>query len=994
MILFSQQRDSNIIEKQIDSLIEISEKYAKTGNYKDALPLAKSSLELIRSSTGIDVPKYSYVLIIIAKCQHAMGENGLAQENFILAKESRLKLFGNLHPLYGVSLFNLGNFYRGTQRAKEALKCHLEAKSIFEQTVGTKSNEFLNLLNSLANDYVPLGQLEEAIITAKAALDLLYEKKDTTSKLFGTIAINIARQLRNAGHFEESEFYYLKAKQVLEQNPGKESIEYVNLLGSLAILYRITGRFTQAEEIFLEAISIQVTTKERTGDLHSSYESLAILYQKMNRLQDAEKMIHKTLDIREAKMGKESFLYLQAQLNLASIYYDKGQFEVASSIGLKILQSINKHAPNYPLELGQIVNMLAGIFLASENYFKADSLYRVAKKLNENLVGKSHSQYLESITGIATLYTQLNKMDSAKPYILEMVELRQQLIERARSYLSEIEFSAYEELYADKIDQLFNCAQVNFDSGSWLNPLCYNAILYYKSLQLNTISELRRKVKLDSNLVPLYNLYVSTYRQLISELTKPNNKRLFQDSLQNKVNLIERQLIQNVKSFEEYKKLVTWQEIQEKLKPGEAAIEFILYKGGKTKLKQEAHYAALLVRKEDQFPVFIPLCDERAMKQLMGNSGLRRMEYVNNLYQTDTKLKHVRSGKTIQNLYGLIWKPLEPYLNSIKLIYYSPAGLLNRINLNALVDTKNRLISGRFDLVHLISTRQVIDRTASIPTKQLNAVVIGNLNYNIDEDSSIVYTVPKKSPKNELFRAGLLQSDVDTTISKTYWQDLAGSKKECHEITDLLNRNEIPYSYLERNFGTEESFKNLGNGIESSPGLIHVSTHGFFFSDSKDSFNIGNQTSFGLGELIYKYNEHPMIRSGLLMAGSNYAWKHGNSFSPGREDGILTAYEISQLDLHHTELVVLSACETGLGDIHTSEGVYGLQRAFKIAGTKYIIMSLWQIPDLQTSELMQIFYSNWLLKDLPIRKSLQLAQQEMINKKYEPFYWAGFVLVE
>ena len=136
------------------------------------------------------------------------------------------------------------------------------------------------------------------------------------------------------------------------------------------------------------------------------------------------------------------------------------------------------------------------------------------------------------------------------------------------------------------------------------------------------------------------------------------------------------------------------------------------------------------------------------------------------------------------------------------------------------------------------------------------------------------------------------------------------------------------------------------------------------------------------------------MRSGLVLAGGNHAWRKGRPARPDIEDGILTAYEISQLDLSHTELVVLSACETGLGDIQGNEGVYGLQRAFKIAGAKYLIMSLWQVPDYQTQQLMSSFYRFWLDEKMTIPNAFRAAQKSMRKKFKDPFFWAGFVLVE
>ena len=137
------------------------------------------------------------------------------------------------------------------------------------------------------------------------------------------------------------------------------------------------------------------------------------------------------------------------------------------------------------------------------------------------------------------------------------------------------------------------------------------------------------------------------------------------------------------------------------------------------------------------------------------------------------------------------------------------------------------------------------------------------------------------------------------------------------------------------------------------------------------------------------------MRSGLVFAGANDVWsrqKDTYDNSSYFEDGVLTAQEVATIDMRKTELVVLSACETGLGDIKGSEGVYGLQRSFKMAGVEYIIMSLWQVPDKETAEFMTTFYTN-LAKTNDIRDSFNLTQHAM-RKKYDPYYWGAFILVE
>jgi len=189
---------------------------------------------------------------------------------------------------------------------------------------------------------------------------------------------------------------------------------------------------------------------------------------------------------------------------------------------------------------------------------------------------------------------------------------------------------------------------------------------------------------------------------------------------------------------------------------------------------------------------------------------------------------------------------------------------------------------------------------------------------------------------------------------------------------------------------TEAAIKKLLNQ-SNSPSIVHLSTHGFFYPNIKKEQD--NMLSLSQEKNVFKYSEDPMIRAGLLLAGANETW--GKDIAPSSsEDGILTAKEISNLNLRNTELVVLSACETGLGEINGSEGVYGLQRAFKMAGAKNLLMSLWKVPDEATQELMTAFYTNWLSEKMTLHDAFQTAQQTMRAKYADPYMWAGFILIE
>lgn len=228
-------------------------------------------------------------------------------------------------------------------------------------------------------------------------------------------------------------------------------------------------------------------------------------------------------------------------------------------------------------------------------------------------------------------------------------------------------------------------------------------------------------------------------------------------------------------------------------------------------------------------------------------------------------------------------------------------------------------------------------------------------------------------------------------IRGSKWYYLPGTKEETEKIKLLFDKKNIPVILYTGEKAIEDAFKNECS--KKSPSLILIATHGFFFPEpEKDYEKLSKSLQTGMDK--FTHFENPLLRSGLIFAGANRVWMGGKEIK-GVEDGILTAQEVSNLDLTNTELVVLSACETGLGDIKSGEGVYGLQRAFKSAGAKAIIMTLWKVLDEETVELIERFYSNLIEKNMTNYEALSEAQQFMRNKyPDEPYKWAAFVLME
>jgi CHAT domain-containing protein len=417
------------------------------------------------------------------------------------------------------------------------------------------------------------------------------------------------------------------------------------------------------------------------------------------------------------------------------------------------------------------------------------------------------------------------------------------------------------------------------------------------------------------------------------------------------------------------KKLINWKDVQKALKPGEAAVEIVrVKKFGIEKtvtdtsdpkkpvyqvkdLTDTIYYAALIVKPGSIIPEMVVLKDGNDMEG-------KYLKYYQNLIKN--KLDDNKS-------YQQFWQKIGARLEGSKRVYFSPDGVYHNLNLNTLFNpkTKKYLLEEK-DIRIVTVTKDIVNPSPAEEDNKL-AELVGFPSYYTNQTGQIAAVTERKSP--ELIYGLSLKSTGSLA-------ELPGTKTEVDKIADILTekgwevKNYTGESAIEENI--KESYK---------PRLLHVATHGFFQPDTTKGSN-------------------PLLRSGLMLAGAGNTLK-GEKNETG-EDGILTAYEAMNLNLDNTDLVVLSACETGLGEIKNGEGVYGLQRAFKVAGAKSIIMSLWKVSDQATQELMVSFYKNWLgtasdgskpSARMNKRSAFLKAQKELKAKYPEPFYWGAFVMV-
>jgi CHAT domain-containing protein len=579
----------------------------------------------------------------------------------------------------------------------------------------------------------------------------------------------------------------------------------------------------------------------------------------------------------------------------------------------------------------------------------------------------------------------MKEYKKAEPLFLSSSNTLLQNIASTFSILSEKEKGNYLEYNREIIDCNNSFLYTGPAASAAIAENNYNLELGFKSLSLADTRNMLEQVRnsKDTAVKRIFNQWVAAKKALAKQYAAPSSgKTIDLKTIEAETENLEKELNRRSAVFSSQQKTlrVTMQDVQKGLADDEAAVEFIKFKLYNNKWTDSVMYAAYVLRKNDKAPQFIPLCEKKQLQKLFDSAGTTASTLVKNFYRgMDIKSKGAKLGT---DLYKLIWEPLEPFLKGVKKISYSPAGKLYGVAFHALPVDSSTILMDKYQLQQYTSTRQISLRTqAAERVKPGSIVLFGDAMFTMDSLQLV------KQRKNNI---NAEVSSASTYTSKTrgnesgVWVSLPGTADEIKQIGQLFEQNKIGTQSFVQALASEDNFKSLsGKGQE----IIHVATHGFFLPELKKK-----ERASGISQgNVYSLAEDPLMRSGLVLAGGNYAWS-GKKPVDGVEDGIATAYEISQLNLSNTELLVLSACETALGDIKGSEGVFGLQRGFKMAGVKKMIVSLWQVPDKETAELMTTFYTYWL-KGKTVNESFYQAQADM-RKKYTPFYWAAFVLVE
>ena len=927
----------------------------KNGDLERALSYFTQCAEIEKSVVGEEHIWYLITLSAIDVLYFNLARKYSDLGNYseaikLVAKELDIceKLYGKEHPDYAISLNNLALYNSYLGNYTEAIRLGTEALNIREKVYGKEHPDYAQSLNNLASYNSDLGNYQEAIRLCTEAMNIFEKIYGREHPDYATSLNNLASYTSDLGNYQEAIRLCTEALNICEKVYGKEHPDYATSLNNLALYNSYLGNYTEAIRLGTEALNIRENVYGKEHPAYAtSLSNLASYNSYLSNYSEAIRLDTEALSIREKLFGKNHPDYATSLNNLA----------------------------NYNSYLG--------------NYSEAVRLATEAHNIYGKVYGTEHTDYATSLNNLANYYFYSGDIESTNHYSLQYAKLASALVKKIFAGLTSSQrqqfwekYRAWYEKYAHRFSYILPSDTLTMNG--------YNGALLSKGLLLNSEIEFSKLIQEsdDSEALAMYEdlkrtrTQVNKLREEYSSIDsiKLHYLRAIVDSLSRESDKMEKELVSRSKVYGDYTKnlVITWEQVQKKLGEKDIAVEFVSFPLN----ADSTMYVAYVLRNDWEHPKMIPLFEE---KQLLAVQKGDR-------YTTDA-------------ISRLVWKPLDEVMQGVKKVYFAPSGELYNIAIESIPsheDGGETLVGEHRDFYRLSSTRELA--LIKDESRWDEAAVYGGLQYGmsvegmIEEDGKYEKAAGQKrgdsTPSYYVVREDSIgRGDRDLAQGLAY---LEGTKKEAEAITHDLEQKAVDARLFTDSIGTETSFKALG-GKKTS--IIHIGTHGFF-NDKKKENKDDRLQLLGMDYQPRVIEDDALTRSGLYFAGADNVRLNGPSAVPDSiDDGRLTAAEITQLDLRGLDMVVLSACQTGLGEI-TGDGVFGLQRGFKKAGAQTIVMSLWKVDDDATTEFMTTFFENMKIEDgRPANKyqAFKTAQEELRKNKdkySDKNCWAAFVMLD
>ena len=918
-----------------DSLYALGVDLYNAGKYQEAIPIFTESDKIDNDDLNFTGNRSNYTAMWLASCYYNLGDTLTAEETSeyydCVPVDRRLLVRADSLSEEGFVLWRKGD-------SENALNCFIQSAEIEKAVMGEEHRWYVSSLG---------------------IIELLYN--------------NLAVENSSMGNYSAAIRFGIELLNVCEKVYGKEHPEYAQALQSLAIDNAYLGNYQEAIRLGTEALNIfQKVYGKAHPDYAQSLNNLANYNSSLGNYSDAIKLSTESLNVYEKVHDKESPNYAWLLQSLAVDNSSLGNYAEAIRLeteALNIFQKVyGKAHPDYALSL----NNLASCNYYLGNYSEAIRLGTEALNIRGRVLGTEHPDYVSSLGNLARYYFYGRDIESTNYYSSQYSESASSLVKKTFAELTSSQRQQFWEMYKAWYEATVHRFSYGLPSDTLaLNG--YNGVLLSKGLLLNSDIEFSKLIQEsgDSEALAMYENLKRTRTQVnklreefsSADSIKLSYLRVIVDSLSRESDRMEKDLVRRSKVYGDYTDnlVITWEQVQEKLTDKDIAVEFVSFPLN----ADSTMYIAYTLRKGWEYPRMIPLFEEKQLKKIY--SG----EYY-----------------TTIGISELVWKPLEGVLGGAEAVYFAPSGELYNIAIESVPDYNTNgesIVSDSRAYYRLSSTRELALKKDKDVWKE--AAVYGGLKYGMTAEGLTADSRNfNPNGKEDITYANNELYNIADTLSMmrggTLAELLPGTLIEAEAIDKSLETSGVSSTLYTDSIGTEASFKNL-NGKKTS--IMHIGTHGFYWTE-KEARNLDYKFLMN-DETSSRYVEDKQLtRSGLLFAGANYVLSGSeNQLPEGVDDGILTAKELTTIDLRGLDLVVLSACQTGLGEI-TGDGVFGLQRGFKKAGAQTIVMSLWKVDDEATRLFMTKFFEEIRLdkEGHPTNKhEAFLAAQHYLRDEYE-----------
>ncbi len=1001
-------------EKEITALCEQAKKLEAAGKYDEALPLVQKALAQAEQSVGSEHVLTARCLTLLATVWYDKADYTQAEECARRAISIREKQLGSEHHDLAESLNILGLVLKSKGNFPMAEPLYLRAIAILEKTVGPDHSEVAESTYNLAELYRVKGDYQRARPLVQRALTIFEKELGPEHPNVAFCVNSLGRLFWLEGKFDEAEPLFLRALELRKKVLGPEHPGVALSLNNLGLLYQDKGEYLRAEPYFRQSLAIheKVFGANHPG-VAASYINLGMLYSEKGDLQEAESYFEKALPIQEKvygadhptiantlnilgglilkqgdstraeqffqraltiqeqKLGSEHPLTINTLSNLAFLYQDRGDLALAEPILQKVVaRNLKVLGPNHP-DLATDYNNLAGLYQKKGDLAQAEANYQKALAIREKILGPENPQVVTTLSNLAVLYQCKGDLDEAIALRVRSNQATEHDLRRNLGWGSERQKLLY---FNTTLNRTERTIALHIQSAPQNQEALWAAltiILQRKGRILDAMAEgietLRKQAAPEDR--ALLDELAAAKTRLSNLILKgpgtgdPEKYRAELKQLEGTIDQLEGKVSARSAEFRAQTQAISLEAVQKAIPPGAALVEYATYR--ETDLKTGGfgprRYAVYVLTSQGN-PKWADLGDATVIDQAVA-------QFRKSIHLTQgTRILQVagKPGQTKQSLIAaaqildhLVMKPVRALIGGNTHLLISPDRALNLVPFAAFVDEKGHFLVEKYLITYLTSGRDLVRLQVKLES-QSPPLVVADPDY-----------ADGKGP--QLFGQSF------SPLSR-----LEGTRLEGTRLKALL-----PGARLKmEGEATETALKSI-----SKPSILHIATHGYFLDDLSDANSltdssprqIGLKTGSSTTSAVLG-SANPLLRSWLFLAGANQGGNQEN-------DGILTALEASQLNLWGTRLVVLSACESGLGEVRNNqEGMYGLRRALVLAGSEAQVMSLWAVSDKATTELMVEYYQR-LKTGAGRAAALRTVQLKMLKdpKRRHPFFWASFI---